>query len=137
MFYLKNITMPEFLSAQIANRIKIDFRSEKELSEKFDYKSVEGKFISEKGKNYVLIKFKILDKFAGDDVTKPRIEKVEKIVEIASAVVYGYKFKDFDFMEMEDQYENVRLRVGEKDLYTYNKKKMPIEEIVRAPAGYF
>ncbi|MGD2278899.1 MAG: hypothetical protein PVH45_02245 [Candidatus Omnitrophota bacterium] len=136
-FYLKNITMPEFLSAQIANRIKIDFRSDKELSEKFDYKSAEGKFVSEKGKNYVLLKFKIIDKVAGDDMTKPRVEKMEEIMKIASEVVYGYKFKDFDFMEMEDQYENVRLRAGEKDIYTYNKRKMPVEEIVQAPAGYF
>ena len=136
-FYLKNITMPEFLSAQIANRVKIDFRSDKELAEKFDYKSAEGKFISEKGKNYFLLKFKILDKFAGEDPTVPRIEKIEKIMRVANEVVYGYKFKDFDFMEMEDQYENVKLWVEENDIYTYNKKKMPIEEVVRAPAGYF
>jgi hypothetical protein len=137
-FYLKDITMEEFLAAQIANRVKIDFRTEKRLSEIFDYKSAEGSFMSSKGKRYFLLQFKITDKVTKEEsLTAPRVEKVQQLVRIANEVVYGYKFKNFDFMEMFDQYENARLRVNEKDIYDFNRKKLPVKEIVHAPPSYF
>ncbi|MGB2599989.1 MAG: hypothetical protein WBB86_03160 [Candidatus Omnitrophota bacterium] len=137
-FYLKDITMEEFLAAQIANRVKIDFRTEKNLTEIFDYKSAEGSFMSSKGKRYFLLQFKIADKAPKEEsLTDPRVEKVQEIVRIANEVVYGYKFKDFDFMEMFDQYENVKLWINEKDIYDFNRKKLPVKEIVHAPPSYF
>jgi hypothetical protein len=136
-FYLKDITMEEFLADQIANRVKIDFRTEKKLTEVYDYKSVEGSFVSDKDKRYFYIQFKIIDKLERGGEIDPRAEKVQQLIEIANTVVYGYKFKDFDFLEMFDQYENAKLLVGGKDVYDFGRKKMPVQEIVSAPANYF
>ena len=36
-FYLKDISMREFLAAQITNRVKIEFRSNEDLMKMFDY----------------------------------------------------------------------------------------------------
>ncbi|MGB3056789.1 MAG: hypothetical protein WBC16_01365, partial [Candidatus Omnitrophota bacterium] len=79
-FYLKNITMEEFLAAQIANRIKIDFRTEKNLTEKYDYKSAEGSFMASGGERFFLIKFKIVDKVAPGAAFDPRVEKIKEII---------------------------------------------------------
>jgi hypothetical protein len=136
-FYLKDITMEEFLASQIANRIKIDFRTDPKLTEIYDYKSAEGSFVSDKGVRYFLINFKIIDKHAGDELTSPRVQKIQKLIHIANEVVYGYKFKDFDFLEMMDQYENARLRVMREDIFDFNKKKLSVQDIVQAPVNYF
>jgi hypothetical protein len=136
-FYLKDITMEEFLAAQIANRVKIDFRTEKNLTEAYDYKSSEGSFVSSKGKRYFLLNFKIVDKHPKGELTDPRQRKVEELLHIVNEVVNGYKFKDFDYLEMFDQYENVKLLVDEKDIHDFNKKKLSVKDIVHAPPSYF
>ena len=133
---MKDISMEEFIAAQIANRIKIDFRTEKELTEKYDYKFSEGSFIASGEKRFFLVKFKIADKASPDETFNPRLEKIKEMLEIANKVVFGYKFKDFEFMELFDQLENARLRVSEKDIYNFNKNTS-VQEIVEAPAGYF
>jgi hypothetical protein len=117
--------------------VKIDFRTEKNLVEAYDYKSAEGAFVVEKNKRHFLLNFKIIDKHAGDELTEPRTRKIEELLHIANEVIYGYKFKNFDHLKMVDQYENVTLRVNEKDIYDFNKKRLSVREIVQAPPSYF
>jgi len=136
-FYLKNITMEEFLAAQIANRVKLDFRGEKHLDKIFDYKTSEGAFISAGGVRSFLLKFKIADQGESTELSNLRVKKIQEIMRIANEVVLGYKYRKFDFLAMEDQMENVRLKVIEADVYDFNKKRLSVEEIVHAPAGYF
>ncbi len=136
-FYLKNITLQEFLAAQIANRMKIDFRSEKGLDKIFSYKSSEGLFAAGKKKGHFLIKFNIDDlRPSGDDMNM-RAKKIQEIMRIASEVVYGYQFKDFDQLVMEDQLANARITAKEQDVYDFNKKKLQAVKVVEAPPGYF
>jgi hypothetical protein len=137
-FYLKDVTIPEFLAAQMANRIKIDFRSEKDLSDKFDYKSAEGTYNTGLESKYFLLNFKIDDIAAGQPgETSLKEGKIQIILEIVNEVVYGYKFRDFDFVMMNDQAENAKLKVNENDIYQYNPKRTAVREIVQAPSGYF
>lgn len=136
-FYLKDISMEEFLAAQIANRIKIDFREEKELRNLYDYRSVEGDFVSANAKKGFLIKFKIFDQGVTGGESAFRKKKIEEILRIIQEVVMGYKFKDFDFVEMDDQLVNAKLRVTSMNIYDLNKNKMPLEEIVQSSGAYF
>jgi len=136
-FYIKDISLGEFLGAQIANRIKIDFKQDEHLAEYFSYKSAESEFIESPAANSFLLKFKIADQREPDAATNPRVVKVQELVRIANEVVTGYKFRDFAFMRMIDQLENVVMTVSEKDIYDFNKKRLPVEEIVQTPAGYF
>jgi len=136
-FYLKDITMEEFLASQIANRIKIDFQGDKKLTEFYNYKSSEGNFVSEEREKFFLINFKIFDQ---EDVEKDidlRLRKIQQILHITNEVVYGYKFRDFDFLLLQDQLENAKLRVSGQDVYDFNKKNLLVQDIVQAPAGYF
>ena len=137
-FYLKNITMGEFLAAQIANRIKLDFRADKDLAAIFDYRTAESFFGPANGeKNAFFLKFKIADQSTSESPADLRIKKVREIIEIANRVVAGYKFRNFEFLSMDDQLENVNLSVSSEDVYNFNKKKMSVREIVQAPPGYF
>ncbi len=136
-FYLKDITLEEFLASQMASRIKLDFRSDKELSQSYAFKTSEGFFMEGKSQKYFLVKFKIADQTAGDKVISPRIRKIEEIIKIASEMVRGYKFEDFDYLLLEDQLENASLKITEDNLYNFDRKRMPVDKIVEAPAGYF
>ena len=134
-FYLKDVTMPEFLADQIANRIKIGFRSEEPLKEDYLYTSAEGLYSKGIDAKYFLINFKIEEK--GEDVGELKKTKIQKLLEIISKVVSGYKFEDFNFVIMNDQAEDVRLRVARQEVYGYNPKKTSPCDIVQAPQGYF
>ena len=136
-FYLKNITMPEFLAAQMANRMKIDFRAEKDLASAFSYKSAEGIYNTTPEYKYFLLNYKIADITAEESPETLRDRKVTEILKIINTVVYGYKFTDFNFVIMNDQLENVKLTVMEEDIYNYDPKKYTAQEIVQAPQGYF
>lgn len=136
-FYLKDVTLPEFLAAQISNRIKIDFRGEKKLNEFFDYKSSEASFIEAPGERHFLIKFKIQPQIAAGNAPDLNEKKIQDILEIANSVVRGYKFQDFDFMILEDQLENAKIRVNREKVYDFKRDKFPVQEIVQAPQGYF
>jgi len=136
-FYLKNVTMEEFLAAQIANRMKLDFRGEEKLSEVFDYKNAECVFTSMDGLRSFLLKFKIADQKVAEDGTGQREKMIKEILRIANDVIYGYKFTDFDLLVLEDQLADAKLMVDGQDVYEFNKKKLSVKEIVQAPPGYF
>jgi hypothetical protein len=136
-FYLKDITLPEFLAAQMSNRMKIDFRTDKALMGMFGYKSSEGLFVPEKQKGYFLLKFNIEDQRQSDVTVNMRVKKIQEIMRIASEVTYGYEFKDFDQVVMEDQAVNARITAKAADVYDFNKKKLQAEKVVEAPPGYF
>ncbi|MBD3427225.1 MAG: hypothetical protein GF409_08410 [Candidatus Omnitrophica bacterium] len=136
-FYLKDITLEEFLASQIANRIKIDFRQDEKLAELFSFKASEGLYVAGEQRRSFLVKFKIADQTPGDRIMNPRVKKIEEILKIANRVFYGYKFQDFDTLVLEDQLENANLSISEEDIYNLNRKRVPIEELVNAPAGYF
>lgn len=136
-FYLKSISLEEFLAAQIASRIKIDFRQDKELAEMFKYQTSEGIYRATETRRSFLVKFKIADQAAGDEIENPRVKKIEEILKIANSVFNGYKFQDFDILILEDQLENANISISEKDLFNLNIKRISVEKIVNAPTGYF
>ncbi len=136
-FYLKEITLEEFLAEQIANRIKMDFKGDKELSEAYKYMNAESVYVSQEEKGTFYIKFKILEQTADETTMEMNKRKVERILRIANEVVYGYKFKNFDLIIMEDQLENIKSVVKGEDLYDLHTKRTPIEDIVKTSAKYF
>lgn len=137
-FYLKDITVPEFLAAQMANRIKIDFRSEKDLAGTFVYKSSEGAYDPSLGARHFLVNFNI-DQTGPVSRSDPALRetKISNVLQIVKDVVYGYKFEDFDFVFMNDQSANVRLKVLKDDVFAYTPGRISVRDIVQAPSGYF
>ncbi|NQT32534.1 MAG: hypothetical protein HQ594_02540 [Candidatus Omnitrophica bacterium] len=136
-FYLKDITMEEFLSEQIANRIKLEFTSNKELAKIFMFKASECTFIPEGDLGYFVLAFKIADQDPGAGIAVLNRQKIEEILTIANTVLDGYKFKKFSSLIMDDQLRNARLTVNRDNLLNFKKKRLSVKETVQAPYGYF
>lgn len=136
-FYLKDIKLSEFLAAQIANRIKIDFRSEKDNLKLFDYRASEGGYLEGADGNFFAVRFNILDNAASVPKQELHRKKISGIVRILYEVMNGYKFRDFGYVEMEDLAENVKLWITEKEIMGYEKKRTPIENTVKVSAGNY
>ena len=133
-FYVKNITIEEFLAEQIAARIKIRFREKEEL-QKYAIKSVTGKFKKEENQKIFAITFKSESLlFVVDLETRYGLEKeiFENIYEVASNVIYGYKFRDFNFISIEEENFKDTLITPQEDVYLFKQKKLGINNILNA-----
>jgi hypothetical protein len=129
-FYIKDITLAEFIAEQIANRVKLEFREDKNLKENFLLKSVKGGYILSKGRH--LFRFEALaERSVGG--TASAIEDSDKIFEtvlsIAAHVIHGYHFKDYDGVEVFDQKEGRSIEVNPAELEAFRTKKLKLNEI--------
>ncbi|MDP8259354.1 MAG: hypothetical protein P9L90_08080 [Candidatus Aadella gelida] len=134
-FYLKDITLAEFLAEQMANRIKTDFRSDKDLSKKFKFINAESIYLPENDKGSFFVTYKIADQETDETQGDLLRDKMKEIIRIGNEVTYGYKFNDFDFLILEDQLENTRFTVSEDDLYNFHQEKPLMEDIVKVIGG--
>ena len=129
-FFIKDITLGEFLAEQIANRIKMEFRESKDLKDNFILKSAKGTYSTVKGKR--LFRFEALAdrSAAGAGAT---IEDSNKILglalSIAGHVFHGYHFNDYDAVEVFDQREGRSIEVTPQELEAYREKKLKLDEI--------
>lgn len=132
-FYIKDITLPEFLAQQIANRVKGRFW-EKDNLKKYGIKSVTGKFAGEYKPAFFLIGFDTEGLlFVLDPEKKMSMEReiFANIFEEAADVIYGYKFRDFNLLEIVEKSSNTKLLVPREDVYLFKEKKLPIDAILK------
>ena len=131
-FYIKDITLEEFLAQQMARRIKTRFR-EKEDLKKYTLKSVNGNFEAKDGLKTFLVSFNaesILFIIDPAEMFLAEKEIFANVFEEASDVIYGYKFKDFDLAELAEKSSNRKLLVSKENLYLFKKRKLGIDGIL-------
>lgn len=131
-FYIKDITMPEFLADQVAGRIKIAFKDDKAAADAYTVKSTKGFYDDKAAKPY--FKFEVLAEAKWlKDVDDGRLsEKVfQKTLEAASHVMHFYNFDKFDHIEIINQSDGRTLRVSRDLLEDFRKKKIKLEEILK------
>lgn len=130
-FYIKDITLAEFLAEQIANRVRIEFREDKGLKENFLLKSAKGAFLLRKGKR--LFRFEVLAERSADGASTSAIEDSDKIfgmiLSIAAHVIHGYHFSDYDWVEVSDRKEGRSIEVNPEELEAFRTKKLELNEI--------
>ena len=131
-FYIKDITKPEFLAEQMVSRVKIEFKEDKDLSENFALKAVKGQYVANADKKYfkidVLAELKWF-KEAADVETSEKI--LRSIVNMAIHVVHAYEFKDFDYIQINDQGGARSLVVTKEALEKVRTKKMKMEDLLK------
>lgn len=131
-FYIKDITIQEFLSEQIAARIRMESRENKRYAEKLIVRTSRGQFISEDGRRF--FRFEILadpnwfKMSTGDGVS---LDVFRLAVDVASRVLHGYKFADFDVIEIVSQKDGRTVTILKEDLEAVRTKKMKFEDIVK------
>ncbi len=130
-FYIKDITLPEFMAEQIASRIKMEFRDDKGLSAAFALKSVKGYYSAGADKPY--FKIEILAEGRNYGEAEPaRIYDgaLEAALKVAADVIHGYMFDGFNYIEIANQADGKILKVSGDSLEKYRAKKLKLEEMV-------
>jgi hypothetical protein len=129
-FYIKDITLAEFLAEQIANRVRMEFREDKYLKDNFLLKSAKGTYLTTKDKR--LFRFEVLAErsAAGAGTTIEDSDKIfETVLSITGHVLHGYYFKDYDAVEVLDQREGRSIEVTAVELEAFRQKKLKLNEI--------
>jgi hypothetical protein len=129
-FYIKDITLPEFLAEQITSRIRLEFREDKILKEQFLLKSAKGVYTSKKDKR--LFVFEVFaEKSAGSiaSTIEDSDKMFETVLSIAAHVIHGYHLQDYDGVEVIDQKEGRSIEVGPEELEKFRTKKLKFNEI--------
>ncbi len=136
-FYIKNITLPEFLAEQIASRINFRFREDASLRI-YDLKSISGHFVKKENAGSFLVDFRAESLlFIVDPVEKRNIEQdiFRNIIEESANVIYGYKFRDFDSLNIKEANYGEELVIPQNDIYLLKKRTLSMESVLRnAPA---
>jgi hypothetical protein len=129
-FYIKDITLSEFLAEQMANRIRIEFREDKNLKDNFILKAAKCEYAKKGGKRS--FNFEV---FADHAVASAgsTIEDSDKIFEIvlstAAQVIHGYHFNDYDAIEILDQRAGRSIEVTPAELEGFRMGKLKLNEI--------
>lgn len=131
-FYIKDISLEEFLAEQMAYRIKTRFRENKEFSKKFLVKDIEGDYKKQEENAFFLIYFDIklneILAVMGKEEDMPLVYK-NIFMEIADCL-YGYKFENFNSVRIHDKNSLLRLHVSKEDIYAFKKKRIGIDSIL-------
>ncbi len=131
-FYVKDIPLPEFLAEQIASRVKIEAREDKKYAEQFTIKTSKGTFVTKGGKRTFVFETLSDPKWFKDLETNEISTRVTELVfKVASHVLRGYRFSDFDDVEVIDQLNGSSVRVVRDDLERFRAKKAKLEDIIR------
>jgi len=129
-FYIKDITLPEFIAEQIASRVKIEFRENKALSDAFLLKAVKGVYRAGADKPNFKIDFSAEPRSpreAGDASAYDDLFKA--ILKVASDVAHGYMFDGFDYIEIVNQAGGRDLKISRDLLEEYRTNKLKFEDI--------
>ncbi|MFH0764769.1 MAG: hypothetical protein V1927_07205 [Candidatus Omnitrophota bacterium] len=130
-FYVKDVGLPEFLAEQTANRVRMAFREVKLLDDLFFIKSAKGYYNAKPEKKYFRFEITAEPKWlkeAGGEEVSGRV--FEETIKTASHVLHGYRFEDFDHIEILNQSDGSVLKVSKDSLEEFRKKKMIFEDIL-------
>jgi hypothetical protein len=133
-FYIKDINLPEFLAEEIASRIKLSFRDDKTLSASLVFKSAKGTYTApsaEGADRYFKIDISVEPRtmagFTSKDVSDALFAYALKV---SYDVIHGYRFEDFDYVEITSLADGRSSRVSWEDLAKYKPKKTKIEDVM-------
>ncbi len=135
-FYIKEIDLPEFLASEIEERIKMDFKQDKDLNRWYELKSSEGKYAkTQTGNRFIFIvnianRVEPLYDASGMelDAYKKRVLVFKKLLGIVSKVLWSYRFEGFDKVEISTP--TYKLRLGKEKLWGIKKGRIKIEELM-------
>jgi len=130
-FYVKDVGLPEFLAEQTANRVRMAFKEDKKLDDFFSVKFSKGYYNAKSEKKYFRFEVLAEPKWLKEAEKEELTNKVfEETIKVAALVLHGYRFEDFDHIEILNQYDGSVLKVSKNSLEEFRKKKMTFEDIL-------
>ena len=130
-FYIKDISLPEYLAEQIATRVRIDFFDDKNLSEMLTIKDSKGAYLSKENKRYFQIQILAEPKsFAQASADVMTSTVFRKSLEVVVQVLHGYHYDSYDYIELVDEASARSLNVTKEDAEKFRKKKLTFDNIL-------
>ncbi len=123
-FVVKEVKMENFLTDQTVQRIRIDYTKEGAEGESEPLVLVDGNFVDADNKRS--FRFSLLALKADDP--KRALLKVFKIV---NDVIGGYRYTDFDSVEIQDYLNRQKLVIDRYSLNDYQKKRLNDSELLQ------
>ncbi len=134
-FYIKDVKLSEFLAEEIASRIRYSFRENKVLNNSLILKSAKGAYDAGDQVTGGMRAFKI------DITAEPRImegfnskgvsdELFAYALKVSYDVIHGYRFDDFDYVEIKSLTDGRSSKVLKEDLNNYKPKKTKIDDVM-------
>jgi len=128
-FYIKDVTLAEFLAEQTANRIKMEFKEDRFLSDNFLMKSAKGTYVSKEDERY--FRFDVSAAPNGEAVEMSAQELQNKVnqaaLRIAYQVLHGYRFEDFNYVLVVDITDDRATKVLKEDLKNFRSKNAKLD----------
>ncbi|MEI6863166.1 MAG: hypothetical protein WCK38_02060 [Candidatus Omnitrophota bacterium] len=134
-FYIKDIKLSEFLAEEIASRIRFSFRDDKSLNDSLILKSVKGVYTvldsASGGSRYFKIDIttepRAIDGFNSKAVSD---ELFGYALKVSYEVIHGYRFEDFDYVEIKSLADGRSSKVLKEDLNNYKPRKTKIDDVM-------
>ena len=129
-FYIKDVSLPEFLTEQIAGRVRNEFREDRGFAENLLLKSSKGNYYIKEGKGYFKLEILAEPKIDTEwDPNKTTNKIFRKSLKIANDVIHGYRFKDFDFIEIVNLLDGRNLLISRSEMELLRLKKIKFEDV--------
>lgn len=135
-FFIKEINISEFLASQIEERIKMEFRVNRDLNKWYEFKSCGGKFVKGQNRNRFVFNVNMANRveplyFESGmelDAYKKKAIVFTRLFAVTGDVLWSYKFKDFDKVEFSIPAQ--KLRISKDELWKFRKGKIKIKELI-------
>lgn len=129
-FYIKDITLAEFLAEQMANRVRIEFREDKGLKDEFILKSAKCSYVTKKDKDIFIFEVLTDHTVTGAGTTIEDSDKIfETVLSVAGQVIHGYHFDDYDAVDILDQRAGRSIEITPDELEGFRTGKLKLSEI--------
>jgi len=131
-FYIKDVSMPEFLAEEIASRVRFVFRDDKKLDEAAMLRSSKGSYVvSGDSDRSIKIEIAAESRNTGSFTSEELSDKIfASVLAVSYEVVHGYKFGDFDYLTITNLSDGRSSKVTKEDLEKYKPKKTKIEDVM-------
>jgi len=131
-FFVKDITMLEFLSEQISHRVRLRFGQEEDLKKGYLVRSVEASFNDEREGTVLDVSFDINPHEVLVILGEAGDKRVvfENVLREVSDCLYGYSFKDFNLVRVMDVNTNDRILLSRDELFSFKRNRLGIDAIM-------
>jgi len=134
-FYIKDVNLPEFLAEEMVSRIRLSFRDNKKLNNSLALKSAKGLYAagtsSNDGSRYFSMEISAEPRATeGFNSKEASDELFAHALKASYDVIHGYRFGDFDYIEIKTLADGRSSRVLKEDIDNYKPRKTKIDDVM-------
>ncbi|HTL70452.1 MAG TPA: hypothetical protein VL404_04085 [Candidatus Eisenbacteria bacterium] len=123
-FVLNEVKIEKFLADQIVQRVRFNFSKDSKDDLASSFALVDGAFETVEGKR--VFRFSVIGLKSSDDPHST----ILNVFKVVNDVLSGYKFLEFDSIEIQDYLNRLKLTIDKSTLLAYQQKKLNDKQIL-------